>query len=91
LYKRLSAREFNERTCEGRYPPNYFRYFLELPFLESVRRIAPPASCRAASEANEYAWKSSKGGFTLDALIDLVDEELSGRFISEGLQAVCQR
>src|SRR5262249_40571127 len=80
LYKRLSAREFNEWAREGFHPPEHLGYLLEVSFLERVRGVTPRATCRASSETHEHTRKSSKGGFTLDAPIDLVHEETSLRF-----------
>lgn len=78
LQEGLAASDFDERTIDRHRTLEYLINWHLLALLKGVRRVAPAASGIANSQADENARQTGKGGFALQAAINLMNQKLAG-------------
>ena len=76
--------DFHERSLQFTNPGEQRLQRPHGPLVKGVRRIAPDATGIAHRGPHEDAGQAGEGGFSLDAAVNLVNEQRAGGFVAVG-------
>jgi len=88
LKKGLAARNLDERAVEGLHSPDDFIKWEWLALSKGVWRIAPDTPRIAHRKPHKNARQTGESRFTLNAAIDLVNEQRAGGLVAKRRQTV---